>query len=175
MLVRVLRLKTLPGTARCGLVGIFWVLAPALKIIGRGRAGARLRRRAVRRLQAVRLGPRDGPPGPRGLHRSQGRHHPAVNQQPQPGAGPAGPVPGLLTAARSVAMAARRSTQARAARHYSPAASATSATCAVSGLQGKRISSSQPASVKAATASATFCGEVRAPAAIWSAKSPMKL
>ena len=37
---------------------------------------------AVRRVQAVRLGPRDGPRGPPCLHRSQGRHHPAVNQQP---------------------------------------------------------------------------------------------
>jgi hypothetical protein len=50
-----------------------------------------------------------------------------------------------------------------------------SETCAVSGLQGKRISSSQPASVKPATASATFCGEVRALAAMRPAKSPVKL
>ena len=40
---------------------------------------------AVRRVQAVRLGPRDGPRGPRGLHRSQGRHHPAVNSSRSPG------------------------------------------------------------------------------------------
>ena len=33
---------------------------------------------AVRRLQAVRLGPRDGPRGPRGLHRGQGGHRAAV-------------------------------------------------------------------------------------------------
>ena len=34
---------------------------------------------AVRRVQAVRLGPRDGPRGPRGLHRSQGGNDPAVS------------------------------------------------------------------------------------------------
>jgi hypothetical protein len=58
---------------------------------------------------------------------------------------------------------------------YSPAASAVSETWTVSGLQGNKISSSQPASVKPATVSATFCGEVRAPAAMRSAKSPVKL
>ena len=39
----------------------------------------RLRRRpAVRWLQAVRMGSRDGPPGSRGLHRGKGRLHAAV-------------------------------------------------------------------------------------------------
>ena len=37
-------------------------------------------RPALRRLQAVRLGPRDGPRGPGGLHRGQGRHHPALTR-----------------------------------------------------------------------------------------------
>ncbi len=45
------------------------------QLLQRVRRGA-----AVRRLQAVRLGPRDGPRGAQRLHRGEGRHHPAVNQ-----------------------------------------------------------------------------------------------
>ena len=50
------------------------------QLLQRVRRGA-----AVRRVQAVRLGPRDGPRSAEQLHRSQSRHHPAVDQQPQPG------------------------------------------------------------------------------------------
>jgi Aldehyde dehydrogenase family len=53
----------------------------------------RLRRvLAVRRVQAVRLGPRDGSRGPRGLHRSQGGDDAAVSTA-DAGAGLASPAP----------------------------------------------------------------------------------
>ena len=58
------------------------------QLLQRVRRGA-----AVRWVQAVRLGPRDGPRSPEQLHRSQGRHDAAVDRQPQAGAGPAGPAP----------------------------------------------------------------------------------
>jgi acyl-CoA reductase-like NAD-dependent aldehyde dehydrogenase len=45
-------------------------------------------------VQAVRLGPRDGPRGSRGLHRGQGGHHPTLTRY---GAAPA---PGSRTAGR---------------------------------------------------------------------------
>ena len=43
---------------------------------------------AVRRVQAVRLGPRDGARGARGLHRGEGGYHPAVAGRIRPPAGP---------------------------------------------------------------------------------------
>ena len=43
---------------------------------------------AVRRVQAVRLGPRDGPRGAGGLHRGQGRHHAALTRAAPGQSGP---------------------------------------------------------------------------------------
>jgi hypothetical protein len=60
----------------------------------------------------------------------------------------------------------------RLSRRYSLAASARSSTWPMSGLQGNRISSSQPASVKALMVSVTCVGVVSAPATICWAKSP---
>jgi hypothetical protein len=57
-------------------------------------------------------------------------------------------------------------------RRYSLAASARSSTWPMSGLHGNRISSSQPASVKALMVSVTCVGVVSAPATICWAKSP---
>src|SRR5205823_12116361 len=57
---------------------------------------------------------------------------------------------------------------------YRPVASAISETCAMSGLQGNRISSSQPAAAKPAIASAICCGVVSALPMIRSTKSPTK-
>ena len=50
---------------------------------------------AVRWVQAVRLGPRDGARGAPCLHRGQGRHYSAVNSSRSPGAGPPGPAPAM--------------------------------------------------------------------------------
>lgn len=60
----------------------------------------------------------------------------------------------------------------RLSRRYSLAASARSSTWPMPGLQGNRISSSQPASVKALMVSVTSVGVVSAPATISWAKSP---
>ena len=67
------------------------------QLLQRVRRGA-----AVRRVQAVRLGTRDGPRGPPCLHRGQGRHHPAVNSSRSQGAGPAGPVPATCPGTASI-------------------------------------------------------------------------
>jgi hypothetical protein len=39
-------------------------------------------------VQAVRLGPGNGPRGARGLHRGEGRHHPALNRRQAPASTP---------------------------------------------------------------------------------------
>ena len=57
---------------------------------------------AVRRLQAVRLGPRDGPRGAEQLHRGQGRHRPALTK-PHRG-GPVGGSPHGAVASSARAM-----------------------------------------------------------------------
>jgi hypothetical protein len=56
---------------------------------------------AVRRVQAVRLVPRDGPRGPRGLHRSQGGDDATVSD-PEAGAG-LSPAPAFVSCPRTLA------------------------------------------------------------------------